>query len=469
MHKLLMKNMLKIWYNVSKGLYDIFATYLLITVVYIAFMSLGLHAVFELLANFLDYNNLDMMWAAVGDSMGIDPIGLRLVLFTFLQLAMLWLLATPLKLLSKTGEYVFDKLQVTYKKIIARVPSFKIFFGITFTCTITLLLLPFVVQPTLVSREFTWSNNIERLANLADGEATLALGESAIGFYRRFYAKPDVHKNKGIDERTFDEAGRADKTNDEGIYESIRPPSGTSPMMDRWDEIIWQAAKQDPKRFAQIKSFMRTESAGRQFAVSHTGCAGLMQFCSKTARNEPFVRIFGTGQVYKCGCSATRCAIPKSVRLDLERGDPQLLEKHKHIFPCEITDARFNASKAIHAGALYIAKLNAAFDGNMYLMYIGYNSGPSLARTLYKRLGSNSNATLQEIEVHLASVLSNTYKGRAPARARALIRNHLPKIQGTFQVYYEAAQATQAAQKGPHSEKQNTRIHALIKRRVYLK
>ena len=44
----------------------------------------------------------------------------------------------------------------------------------------------------------------------------------------------------------------------------------------------------DPEtQAAFIKAFMWVESGGRQFAVSSTGCAGLMQFCPGTART-PF-------------------------------------------------------------------------------------------------------------------------------------------------------------------------------------
>ena len=51
------------------------------------------------------------------------------------------------------------------------------------------------------------------------------------------------------------------------------PPDGgdAQPMIDRWDEMIWEVAGGDATRFTQIKAVMWVESAGRQFAVSRTG------------------------------------------------------------------------------------------------------------------------------------------------------------------------------------------------------
>ena len=90
--------------------------------------------------------------------------------------------------------------------------------------------------------------------------------------------------------------------------------------MDRWDPYLLEAAEGDRELFARTKAFMWVESGGRQFALSATGCAGLMQFCASTAQRRPFGGIFGVGAVSACGCDD--CSVPREVQIALET-DPR--------------------------------------------------------------------------------------------------------------------------------------------------
>ena len=429
-------------YNVTKGFYDILATYLLLWVLYITVVSLGLHAVFSLLATHLEYETLELMWIVAGRKSGIDPVWIRLALYGGLQLGILYLLYGPMRFVFTRLEKVFDRIQQGYLWLGAKIPGFKKAFGVCFTLTVTALLIPAVIQPTLVPMRVDKDTMIERAANLADGQATLGFADSVVGFYRRLYEKPEPIG--GVPNQELDRVFSKDPDVDYGKgYGTLSPPDekGAEPMMDRWDPYIWEAAAKDPKQYAFIKAFMKTESGGRQFAVSRTGCMGLMQFCSGTARSDRFKNIFGTGQVYTCRCNGP-CKIDRTVQRDMERGDPTLIEKHSKskAFPCEITDGRLNAPKAINAGSKYVSHLRQDFGDNIYLMYIGYNSGPAVARKVYAALGKNSEATLEEIEVHLASSMYQWYGDKSERRARSLLRIHLPKIKKAYDRYYASTQ-----------------------------
>jgi hypothetical protein len=442
-----MKKFGRMLFRIGKGFYDILASYLLAVVLYVAFVSLGLHAAFSLLAGALGMDDVAMMWSELARRMDVSGIWVRLIVYGGIQLGLFWLLKGPLKVVGAGAEKVVDKVQAGYLWCAERLPRASVFTGGVFTVGVTLLLIPFLVQPTLVPLRADSYTMTERVANLVDGTATLALHDSVVGFYRRLYEEPKVQGGRGVDPLAFDDAIARQEQEDEAIE---RDPTGTviapdasrpQPMMDRWDPIIWAVAENDPHRFAQIKAFMYTESAGRQFAVSHTGCMGLMQFCSGTAKRSPFKEVFGTGQVYTCGCRRTSCAVSKQVQRDMERGSQELVNKHKDAFPCELTDARFDAEKAIRAGGLYVANLDKAVGGNIYLMYVGYNSGPAVARKVYNALGKNPDATLAQIEAELPGAMERWYHEKSARRARSLVKRHLPKIKRMYDRYYAAATA----------------------------
>ena len=424
----------RFFFNVSKGIYDIFATYLLVIVIYVTIVSLGLHLGFYLIAEHLEFESLELMWITLSRRVGIDALWLRLVIFGGLQVVIFGLLKGPLHIILRGLERGFSFVERAHSKVKAKLPRLGRALGVSFSLVVTLMLIPFVIQPTLVPMKLGIHATAQRLANLADGEATLALADSVVGFYRKIWAKP--RPIEGLPAHKVDDAILvAEDEGDDTIYPV---QAGNQPMMDRWDPYIWKAAGGDKSQFAFIKAFMWVESAGRQFAVSRTGCMGLMQFCSGTAKSDPYDKVFGTGQVYRCACNGP-CKVSRSVQADMERGEVDLIEKHKETFPCEVTDARFDGVKAIRAGGLYISRLRASYGDNIYLMYIGYNSGPAVANKVFSAIGRETSADLATIELHLSTSLEPWYGESARGRARGLVKTHLPKIKRAYDRYLDHA------------------------------
>jgi hypothetical protein len=425
----------------TKGIYDILASYTLAWVLLIAAVSVGLHAGTELVASRLGFDDPMMMWQRLGWRTRIDPIWWRLGVYGALQAGLLWTMAGPLKLAALLAERIVDAVQYAYVRVFHYMPTFKVWTGRLFTLGVTLVLVPFVLQPTLVPLRaqdgVAWA---ARAANLLDGQAVWGAQDSVVGLYRKLWAEPVVTPGlpRQVVAEQFVEPVEPGFDADPGAaYGPLvtHQPNGEQPLMDRWDPIIEEVAGGDPDKFAKIKAFMWVESGGRQFAVSHTGCAGLMQFCGGTAKKAPFKQVFGTGQVYTCGCASWNCRISREVQRDMERGDMSLIEARKGEFPCDITDARFHPKKAITAGGLYIDILGRSLGNNIYLMYIGYNSGPRIAQAVYERGGRNPEMTLAEIEQHLADELRPVYGASAESRARSLVRTHLPKVHSAAQRY----------------------------------
>ncbi|MEZ4237837.1 MAG: lytic transglycosylase domain-containing protein [Myxococcota bacterium] len=181
---------------------------------------------------------------------------------------------------------------------------------------------------------------------------------------------------------------------------------------------------------ARTKAFMWVESGGRQFAVSATGCSGLMQFCASTAQRAPFHHIFGVGQVSACGCRD--CGVPREVQVALET-DPEAVRTHADRFPCPLTDARFDAERSIRAGVAFVRELGADVGDNLPLMYVGYNAGPAVSRGLYRQLGRRGDLSIAEIAPHLEPALRPYYGDRAAGRARGLVGVHLPKLVAAYE------------------------------------
>ncbi len=416
-----MKKLAKFIGRTFKGLYDIFATYLLLFLIPFCVAAVGLYLLNGQVATYFEFETRDAMWDWLSGRIGVSEILLRLGLMLPVHLAIWWTLRRPTAYVQPKIEHVFDRLVVGFRWMTFRVPWVRSAAEVAFSIVVTLILIPFVIQPTLVPG-FGPKSWIDRAANFADGSASAALADSVVGWYRILVADPIVGPPV---------AGSAvDEVVDDQNSDTMVPPKphGADPLMDRWDLHLKIAAKDDPLRFATLKAFMWVESAGRQYAVSTTGCAGLMQFCSGTARSAPFKEVFGTGQVYVCACRDKKCSIPKSVQRDLESGDEEALSRHADGFPCEMTDARFNPTKILGAGELYIDRLSTSFGGNIYLMYIGYNSGPMIAKRVWERVGRNPDASLEEIDAHLVEAMRPTYGASSEARARSLIRTHLPKL-----------------------------------------
>lgn len=210
------------------------------------------------------------------------------------------------------------------------------------------------------------------------------------------------------------------------------------PRMRRWEPLAWQTVGVDPNAFARLMTFIFVESGGYQFAVSRTACVGLMQFCSRTALRPPFDTIFDIERLRRCRCRG-RCRVPWRARRFLETQPRALHPIVAAEFPCSLTDPRFDPEQAIRAGWAYIDRLSACFEGNIYLAYIGYNSGADVSHTIWRALGPEKARSLPEIGRVLRRALAPKFRRRARRRARALLRVHLPKIARIYRLYQQVA------------------------------
>lgn len=420
-----------------KRVFDLLSTYLLFWVLWFATVAAGLH--YGMLWGFshLGVESPEMLWQVSAERWGVSVDILRLTFFLSAQALLFVLFRRPFSWLQPYAEKAFTWLADIFFKMSRERPIWRVMGELGFSLVVTALLIPFLLQPTLV-RGHDVDAWLTRSTNLLDGTASVTLVDSVIGFYHRFYASPVVEE--GVAAHDVDEAIdylEAVEENEKRIIEGTpnadpvlvleqRAPSGNA-MMDRWDDEISHAVADQPELFSYVKAFMYVESAGRQYAVSRTGCSGLMQFCSGTARTQPYRSVFGRGQVYTCQCNG-QCNIPRDVQRSLESGDADAMKAQSERFPCELTDARFDPEKAIGAGKLYIQRLHRAYDGNIHLMYIGYNSGPAVSKRVWKAVGQNGEASLEEIQKHLPSALKPYYRHGSERRARSLVKVHLPKI-----------------------------------------
>lgn len=423
----------------SKRLYDLVASYLLAYLLPFAITALLFHLAAQGLAALLGYPDQAMLFARAARAVPLSPVALRIVVFLPLHVLVWRGTRRPRKAIKAFLERDFDRTAADFERIVGQRPALRVAAGLLYSLVVTAMLIPFVIQPTLVPGGFGGRAWTLRAANLLDGTATAEVVDSVVGFYRRFYAQPVVAG--GVSAQEFEAGGAPLTVAGEGAAEDARGASLAAqarplsrPMMDRWDPLLWDAADNDPQRFAVLKAFLFVESRGRQYAVSPTGCSGLMQFCSGTARARPFRSVFGVGQVYVCDCDGA-CRVDRAVQRDLESGDLALVQRRAHDFPCELTDARFDPAKSIEAGALYVQRLDAAYDGNLPLMYIGYNSGPLVADAVWAALGENADATLADIEPHLAVAMTPYYGADAQGRADGLLRGTLPDLENAFDAY----------------------------------
>lgn len=416
-----------------KGTYDVLSIYLLGWVLLLALIAFGFHALAELVAESMDFGDQEFMWKRAAQGVGVSPLAVRLPFFLFAHALFLFLFRRPIGALKRGLERAFRFFEGKADDMTATRPRTRVALEFLFTVVTTTLLVPFVLQPTLVTFPGQWGDWGQRAANLIDGTASDAFAESVVAGYRwAFTDGPEMGRHQvTAAEYNRSLALRRDP-------KAPLAPQGPQPLMDRWNRYIWDAVDGNPELFAKTKAFMWVESAGRQFAVSTTGCAGLMQFCVGTARRKPFKSIFGVGQVFPCGCAGTRCRIPRDVKRALE-SDPGAIKRHRSAFPCVMGDARFDPQKSIAAGVAYVKELSAAHGGNIYLMYIGYNSGPAVSRAVWKKLGRNRRASLREIETHLTGAMRPYYGRNASSRARSLVYTHLPKIRGALDRYRKEA------------------------------
>lgn len=381
-----------------KKLYDLVVVYGLATIAVLALSALGLQVLAGFAASFTGDGEALFLWQRVASGLGVQTVSVRLVVFGVAQLAVFILLNKPLRALWALVDRVLDGVEGAgrWGSALGRVLS----------VLFTILLIPMVLQPTLVPLRMDRSAWVERSANLLDGTASGAAVASAVRAWRWAFPPP-LHNQY----------------------------AGSGSRMDRWDPLL-QESTRDANHFAQTKAFMYVESAGRQYAVSRTGCAGLMQFCVTTAQRRPFGQIFGTGAVSACNCGGKPCVIPREVSESLEV-DPHAVDIHRDSFPCDVTDARFDPERAIRAGAAYTQELSDQVGGNLPLMYIGYNSGPAVAKRLWTATGKNPRVSIDQLRPHLAPTLRRWYGDRATSRANGLLDVHLPKLLEAHARYLE--------------------------------
>lgn len=438
---------LRLTIRLLKGLYDILASYLLGWVLLFALLAFGLQLLLSAtVTGLFGFDSVEMFWGVVEDAVPWPSRYLRLVGFGLVQVLLLVWLRRPVFRIKAQVEAVADRIGRWRRGAGKRYHRLQALLGTGFSVGVTLLLIPFVIQPTLVPRGLAARLWVERAANLADGTASAALVESVVGLYRRWASRPIPSRGLGeegpeptwpdlpedIDPEEALASGPDLGRLDEHTLPSL--PAGRMPLMDRWDGTIRAVVGRDRRAFAMLKALIWVESGGRQFAVSRTGCIGLTQFCGRTARSQPYRAVFGLGQVYPCQCNGA-CGVPRSVQRDLESGDMDRLLKHRPTFPCELGDARFDPQKAIQAAWLYVRRMHQAFGGNLLFIYIAYNSGPAAAQRLWQAIGQNPRADLRDLEPALASALVPFFGQRGHARARALLRVHLPKLMRAYDRY----------------------------------
>jgi soluble lytic murein transglycosylase-like protein len=395
-----------------KALYDALTGPALAATLAVAALAWALHLLARALAA-LAGTEPAAIWLRAGAWTGIDDAWIRLIVFGAAHLAVILALRRPAaRILERLRPARPKRKRRKQATAPHRVPvPVRRAAGVVGTAITTALLVAFLLQPTLVPLRVDRQAWLDRAANLVDGTASALLVDSAVWLARAAYAPPNRARAL-VDAAAFD----ADLD------------AAHVPLMDRWDELLLRAADGDRELFAQTKAFMWVESGGRQFAVSATGCSGLMQFCASTAQRRPFHTIFGTGQVSACGC--TDCGVPRAVQIALET-DPDAVLTQADAFPCPLSDARFDAEKSIAAGVAFVRELSADAGGNLPLMYVGYNAGPAVSRRLHRQLGSD--VSIAGLERHLADALRPYYGDRAAGRAAGLIQVHLPKLTRAYE------------------------------------
>lgn len=422
--------------RILKGIYDILASYLLAWIVFFATLAFVFHLGLSLAAQAAGYQSATVLYDLMDAKLGSWGMWFRLVGFIALHAGVLWLFSTPIFWLKDKLEALADGIINWINGVTRDNSGVELAVESLFSIAVTALLIPFVLQPTMVSGYTSAHSWAQRATNLVDGTASTYLADSVVGLYRKAYADP-VESHGGV---TADQVAESEKSEDprpDSTAPVTAPTPSTDteqPLMDRWDPLIWEIAQSDPDRFAKLKAFMWVESAGRQFAVSRTGCSGLMQFCAGTARSQPYRRVFGTGQVYVCKC-AGQCNVPRDTRRALETGRQEGMQTAVENFPCDMTDARFHPRRSLKAGRLYIDRLDRRYDGNLYLMYVGYNSGPAVADRIFEAVGRDGEASIDELKPHMPESMRPFYGEGSQRRAQSLVKIHLPKIKRAYDRY----------------------------------
>lgn len=356
----------------------------------------------------------DRGWDGLASSLHVRSATLRLLVFGGLDVAAAFALWPRVSSAFDRAERRSRKARKALGKHHRRAPAkVRAALGLGVGTAAVVLAAALLLQPTLVPMRLDGPSWVERAANLVDGTSSAAVVDTAVWVARAMHPRPV----RGVDPVAVDR-----------LSAGLDQP--TVPLMDRWDEALLAAADGDRELFARTKAVMWVESGGRQYAVSSTGCLGLMQFCASTARTRPVHAIFGRGQVTACGCRS--CGVPRDVANALET-DPGAVARVQERFPCPLTDARFDPDKAIRAGAAWVERLGRDVGDNLLLVYVSYNSGPAVGRAVFRAVGQRGDVTLDEIRPHLASALAPHYGSSAAGRAQGLLDVHLPKLQRAYE------------------------------------
>lgn len=410
-------------FKLLKASYDLFATHLLAWLLYLAAVAALLQLLVATLCELVGFHSTDAFWRWAAPVLPVRPVIARLVVFGLLHLLVYRRLRARLAGLKRWIERFGRRALRRLRRWAGRHPRTGRTFAASFSLLVTLMLLPLIAQPTIVPLGWGLSHWLARAANLADGTASLALVESIVGLYGRFAVDPVI--GPGIE------------------HEELAGAAGARALahetMARWDPLIWSTVGRDAEAFALVKAVVWVESGGRQYAVSQTGCAGLMQFSSDTARSGEFRRFFGMGRVYPCRCAGA-CVVTSDVQRDLESGIRARVLRRRGQFACALNDARFDPRRNIAAGWHYLATLRRRFAGNLYLTYVAYNSGPSVSERISARIAPAGVSSLAALQPHLVRALLPSYGRAARDRATSLVRVHLPKLRRAFDHYRKQAQ-----------------------------
>jgi hypothetical protein len=376
-------------------------------VLWLAFVGVGLYALTSLLASLAGFDGVDGLWQRLHHRLPGGAIAWRFSIFFAVHAGLLFLWR---RLHRYTSQALTRALEALGRRLLQGRARLRLAAMGAYAAVLSLLIVPLILQPTLVPLRFGARSWLHRAANLLDGTATVTVVDGTFGFYGRL-AKP--LPDLGAPIRSL----------------------GTTEAIDRWDRLIDTVVAGNRRDFAMLKAFIWVESGGRQFAVSHTGCLGIMQFCRGTAQLPVYRRIFGRGRLYPCACDVGRCFVERDVQVALESGDRAQLRKHRHAFVCDYADARFDVRRSLEAGLRYLKWLDGRFAGNLSLMYIGYNSGPAISQRILRRLGRRRAMKSAEIAAALPAALRPTYGASANSRAKGLSRVHLPKLHRAYQRY----------------------------------
>ena len=172
-----MKKFSKFVFRTIKGIYDILATYLLLFLVPFCAASVVIWLLTGQAATFFEFESRDAMWSLVSGKLGLPDTWIRLAAVLPIHLSIWWLLRRPVAMALPFLEAGFDKVVSAFKWATSRAVWIRTAVEILFSIVVTAVLIPFVIQPTLVPG-FGPQSWVERAANFTDGTASAEIADS---------------------------------------------------------------------------------------------------------------------------------------------------------------------------------------------------------------------------------------------------------------------------------------------------